>query len=83
LDIHAFAALLQGRRKLYVTSLLRPLTPVRLAPKPPRPFAEYVRPRLRDRIRLPTSSLAAFEKLIVAETEKWGKVIREAKIPPQ
>ncbi len=28
-------------------------------------------------------SPTAFEKLIVAETEKWGKVIREAKIPLQ
>jgi hypothetical protein len=28
-------------------------------------------------------SPAAFESLIVAETKKWAKVIREAKIPPQ
>jgi hypothetical protein len=26
---------------------------------------------------------AEFEKIIVEETEKWGKVIREAKIPLQ
>ena len=43
-----------------------------------------IKARLADLGSMPTPmSPAAFEKLIVAETEKWGKVIREAKIPLQ
>ena len=43
-----------------------------------------IKARLADLGSMPTPmSPAAFEMLIVAETEKWGKVIREAKIPLQ
>ncbi len=43
-----------------------------------------IKARLADLGSMPTPmSPAAFEKLIVAETEKWGKVIREANIPLQ
>ena len=43
-----------------------------------------IRARLAEIGSVPTPiSPAAFEQLIVKETEKWGKVIREAKIPLQ
>ncbi len=43
-----------------------------------------IKARLADLGSMPTPmSPAAFEKLIAAETEKWGKVIREANIPLQ
>jgi len=43
-----------------------------------------IKARLADLGSMPRPmSPAAFEKLIVAETEKWGEVIREAKIPLQ
>jgi tripartite-type tricarboxylate transporter receptor subunit TctC len=41
-----------------------------------------IKARLADLGSMPTPMApAAFEKFIVAETEKWGKVIREANIP--
>ena len=43
-----------------------------------------IKARLADLGSMPTPmSPAAFEKLIAAETEKWGKVIRKANIPLQ
>ncbi len=43
-----------------------------------------IKARLADLGSMPRPmSPATFEKLIVAETEKWGEVIREAKIPLQ
>jgi tripartite-type tricarboxylate transporter receptor subunit TctC len=43
-----------------------------------------IKARLADLGSIPTPmSPADFEKLIVAETEKWGKVIRAANIKPE